>query len=256
VFLIAQVPAVWAVGGFFGLQFAYAVASISDGGRGDNTANWAHVGGFLFGMALARPMRMVEQGKREYRLEDAETAASAGHLDRAAAYYRLSLSEHPADAQTHRQLAAVCAQQGQSEAAHRHYLDALRLLLRGNDLPGAAAVYDEARRQFERFPVPPDLLIRIASACETAGNFPSALHALSELCRTHGDAREAEMALLRMGNLHLQHLQQPRSAQAIFAEFLQLYPQSEWRTHAERFLAEARQATGYEPPPAPTPQQG
>lgn len=256
VFLVAKIPAVWAVGGFFVLQLVYAVISIGNGGREDNTANWAHVGGFLFGMLLAKPLRVAQDGKREYRLEDAATAAEAGHLDQAAAFYRVSLSETPEDAATHRELARVCVRQNQSEAAHRHYLDALRLLLRsGGNLPEAADVYEEACRHFATFPLPPALLYRIGGACEAAAKFPLALQALGELCRSHQGANEAEMALLRMGKLHLERLSQPKSAQAIFAEFLRLYPESEWKTHAQRLLAQAGQAaTGHDPVPAP--QQG
>jgi membrane associated rhomboid family serine protease len=255
VLLVARIPAIWAVGCFFALQLVFALVSFADGGRGDKTANWAHIGGFLFGMLLARPMRMREDGKREYRLEDASAAAEAGHLDQAAAFYRVSLSEKPEDAETHRELARVCARQNQSEAAHRHFLDALRLLLRAGNLPVAVDVYEEACQTFEAFPLTPALLYRLAGACEAVQKFPLALHALAEICRRHEDASEAEMALLRMGKLHLRCLAQPKSAQAIFAEFLRSYPDSEWKGHAERFLAEARQAAGgYEP--FPTPQQG
>lgn len=256
VLLFAKIPAVWAVGCFVALQLLFALISFGNGGRGNNTANWAHIGGFLFGVLLARPMRMVEDGRREYRLEDAASAAQAGHLDQAAAFYRVSLSEKPEDAATHRELARVCARQNQTEAAHRHFLDALRLLLRAGNLPGAVDVYEEACQTFETFPLPPALLYRLGGACEAVQKFPLALHALAEICRSHQHASEAEMALLRMGKLHLQYLAQPKSAQAIFAEFLCLYPESQWKGHAERFLAEACQAaaTGYDPFPAP--QQG
>ncbi len=251
VLVVAQVPAIWAVGGFALLQVVYGILSVSDGGRSDNTANWAHVGGFLFGMLIAVPLRMREEGKREYRLEDAETAVSAGRLDQAAAFYRLSLTEKPDDAETHRQLARVCVRMAQGEAAHRHYLDALRLLLRANEAPAVSDVYEEACRSFETFPLPPALLYRVAGACEAAHKFPLALHALSEVCRCHKNSAEAEISLLRMGKLHLQRLSQPRSAHAIFAEFVRLYPESEWRSHALRLLCEAREAQGYEPVPAP-----
>lgn len=251
VFLVAQIPAVWAVGCFAALQVFYGVSELANPRSGDGTATWAHVGGFLFGMILAVPLRMREDGAQEYRLEDAESAASAGRLEQAAAHYRLALTETPGSPDTHRALARVCAGLGQSEAAFRHFNDALRLSLRAGNAPAAADVYAEARERFEAFPLPAPQLYRVASACEEAQQYALALLALSELCRDFPDAREAEIALFRMGKLHLSKLDQPQNALGIFAEFLRLYPRSEWQTHAERLLTEARRASqGRNPLPA------
>ncbi len=250
VFLVAEVPAVWAVSGFALLQVVWGLLSLGGGGRGDNTANWAHVGGFLFGMLLAVPLRMREEGKREYRLEDAQAALGAGRLDQAAAFYRLALGEKPDDAATHRALARVCVRLGQTEAAHRHFTDALRFLVRAGESPAVADLYEEIGRNFKTFPLPPSLLYRTACACEEAHRFPLALGALGELCREFPAAFEAEMALLRMGKLHLGKMDQPESAAGILEEFLRLYPASEWRSHVERLLLEARQAQCPGPLPA------
>lgn len=241
VLLFAEVPAIWAVGCFAALQVVWGVGSLADGGRSNNTANWAHVGGFLFGMLLALPLKMREDGKREYQKEDAETAAGAGRMDQAAAYYRLLLTDKPDDREAHRALARVCVGLGQGEAAHRHFTDALRLALRAGQSPAVADLYEEACHAFTTFPLSPTLLQRIGSACEDAHRFPLALRAFGDLCRDFPEAPEAEMALLRMGKLHLQRLGQPDSAQAILEEFLRLYPSSEWRTHVQRLLAEVRQ---------------
>ena len=242
VLLFAHVPAIWAVGCFAALQVIAGVASLADGGRSDSTANWAHVGGFLFGMLLALPLKMREDGRREYQKEDAEDAASAGRMDQAAAYYRLLLTDKPDDVEAHRALGRVCVQLGQGEAAHRHFTDALRLSLRAGHSPAVADVYEEVCLSFTAFPLPPSLLQRVGSACEEMQRFPLALRALGDLCRDFPQAPEAEMALLRMGKLHLQRLGQPDSAQGILEEFLRLYPASEWRTHVQRLLGEARQA--------------
>jgi membrane associated rhomboid family serine protease len=250
VFLVAPLPAVWAVSGFAVLQVIWGLLSLGHGARADSTANWAHVGGFLFGMLLAVPLRMREDAKREYRLEDAQTAVDAGRLDQAAAFYRLALGEKPDDAVTHRALARVCVRQGHTEAAHRHFTDALRFLLRVGNAPAVADLYEEIGRSFRTFPLPPSLLYRTACACEAAHRFPPALRALGELCRDYPTAFEAELALLRMGKLHLGKMDQPESAAGILEEFLRLYPASEWRSHVERLLREARQAQHPGPVPA------
>lgn len=240
VLLLFQIPAVWAVSGFALLQVLWGLRSFADGGVSDNTANWAHVGGFLFGMLLAVPLKMREDGKREYRLEDAEAAAEAGRLDQAAAFYRLALAEKSDDAGAHRALARVCIRMGQREAAQRHFTDALRLLLRAGNAPAVADLYEEVGYHFPELPLSPSLLYRLSSACEEAHRFPLALRALGALCRDFASAPEAEMALLRMGKLHLGKMNQPDNAVGILEEFLRLYPGSEWRPHAQRLLQEAR----------------
>ncbi len=251
VFLLFSVPAAWAVGAFAGLQMVYALLSLGDGGKSDDTANWAHVGGFLFGGLLALPLRMREDSSREYTLEDAEKAVALGNDETAQAHYRRILQFTPDDADAHHALALVCTRLRQAEAAHHHLSEALRLYLRtGGNHRGAARAYTDALEAFELFPLPPRLLQRVASACEETGQFALAQRALSELCRDYPEAREAEMSLLRLGKLHLYKLSQPQNAAGIFGEFVRIYPQSEWAGHALRLQQEAEtQAKGRGPLP-------
>ena len=251
VLLLFRIPAVVAVG-LFGLWQVWAgVMSFADGGKSDTTANWAHIGGFIFGALLAVPLRMREDSKLEYGLEDAETAAKSGDLDRSASHYRTLLAATPNDAASHHALARVLVQLRQGESAHRHYMDALRLFVRKNDLANAARAYEDALAAFETFPLPPALLQRVGSACETVHQYPLAVRALSELCREHAASKEAEVGLLRLGKIHLEKLNQPQNAQAIFSEFLRLYPQSEWLAHAQKLQAASQAAVIAHGPLAP-----
>lgn len=245
VFLLFSVPAMWAVGAFAAFQVIAALASLADGGASDSTANWAHVGGFVFGALLAIPLRMREDSRLEYGLEDAEKAAALGDNETAAAHYRGILATTPDDPAAHHALGRVCVRMRQSESAYRHYMDALTLYLRANQPLAVAQVYGDAVEAFENFPLAPNLLQRVASACEEAGQFALAQRALSELCRDYPDAREAEMGLLRLGKLHLHKLNQPQNAAGIFSEFLRLYPDSEWAAHARRLREEADAAAGH-----------
>ncbi len=253
VLLLFSVPAVWAVGLFAAYQVFLGVSSFSDGGRSDTVANWAHVGGFLYGLVIAIPLRMREESRHEYNLEDAEKAAAEGRFAEAADYYRRFLSGKPDDANAHRALGRVCAHLRQGEEAHRHFMDALRLYLRQGDVAAVAGVYGDACQAFEAFPLSPALLQRVASSCEEARQYPLAVRALSELCRDFPGAREAEMGLLRLGKLHFQKLNQPQNAVGIFGEFLRLYPHSEWRAHAQQLLQEAEASAAAHLPYATTP---
>jgi len=239
VLLFFNVPSIWAVCAFALLQVFSGILSLADGGQSNNTANWAHVGGFLFGLVIALPLRMREDSRVEYSLEDAQTAHAAGRLDQAAAHYRRVLAATPKDPDAQRALAQVCAQLRQAEAAHRHFQEALRLYVQNGNANAVAATYGDALTRFEIFPLPPRLLLSVASACEEAQAYPLALASLAELCRDHPATPEGEMGLLRLGRLHLTKLNQPQNAAGIFSEFLRLYPDSAWRHHAERLFAEA-----------------
>jgi hypothetical protein len=96
-------------------------------------------------------------------------------------------------------------------------LDALKLYLKHGQSLAVARVYEDTVSCFETFPLPPTLLQRVASACEESEQYSLAVRALSELCRDHPKAREAEMGLLRLGKLHLYKLNQPQNAEGIFS---------------------------------------
>jgi membrane associated rhomboid family serine protease len=242
VLLLFEVPAILAVAAFVLYQLINGVLAVENGGRATNTAFWAHIGGLLFGALIALPLRMHQDSRREYNLEDGAKAAAVGDNSSAAAHYRQALAVNPDDPAAHHSLARAYIQMRQGEAAHRHLMDALRLYLRGGHSLAVARVYEDAIASFETFPLPPNLLQRVASACEESEQFGLAVRALSEICRDHPDAREAEMSLLRLGKLHLQKMNQPQNAEGIFSEFLRLYPESDWSGHALRLREDANRA--------------
>jgi membrane associated rhomboid family serine protease len=247
VFFIFTVPSVWAISVFALIQLGMGIVALGDGGASDNTANWAHVGGFLFGVLIALPLRMREDSRIEYGLEDAEAARSAGEFDAAAAHYRRVLDASPKDAAAHRAMGQVCCQLRHTVAAHRHFAEALQLYASREDAQGTAATYGDALTHFAVFPVSPRLLQRVASACEETEAYDLALTALAEVVRDHPHTPEGEMAMLRLGRLYHAKLRQPAYAIETISEFLRTYPDSSWRHHAERLLAEAEAARAAEP---------
>jgi membrane associated rhomboid family serine protease len=245
VLLLFEIPAVWAVGLWVAFQIIEGVVSLAGGGRSETVANWAHIGGFLFGALIALPLKMRQDSHREYSLEDAEAAIAEGDHDGAASHYRQALTASPDDPDAHYALAKCCVRLRQSEAAHRHFTEALRLYLRTRQSLAVARVYEDALSGFESFPLNATLLQRVASACEESEQFTLAIHALSELCRDYPNTREAEVGLLRLGKIHLHKMNQPQMAESIFAEFQQLYPESEWSLYAAKLREEARSAASH-----------
>jgi membrane associated rhomboid family serine protease len=239
VLLLFEVPAVWAVGLWVAYLIIHGLISQT------NVAHGAHIGGFLFGALIAIPLKMRQDSHREYSLEDAEAAIADGDHDAAASHYRQALTASPDDADAHYALAKCCVRLRQGESAHRHFTEALRLYLRSRQSLAVARVYEDALASFESFPLNATLLQRVASACEESEQFTLAIHALSELCRDYPETREAEVGLLRLGKIHLHKMNQPQTAESIFAEFQQLYPESEWSLFATKLREEARHAASH-----------
>ncbi|MBC8137441.1 MAG: rhomboid family intramembrane serine protease [Fibrella sp.] len=244
VFLIFSVPAVYVIGLYTLREIFTGVRAFADAGGSDSVANWAHIGGLLFGALIAIPLKVKNDSRQEYTLEDAETAGRQDRWLDAARLYSRYLAEKPDDAATHRAMGRVNVKLRQSEDAHRHFMESLRLYLQSPPSPpisaAVAGVYGDACAAFETFPLPAALLSRIAGACEETAQFDLARRALTDLCRNHAGTKEGENGLLRLGKLYLSRLHQPQSAAEVFQEFLQRYPQSEWRGHVERLYAESR----------------
>ena len=244
VLLVFSVPAVYVIGLYTLHQIYLGLQSLTDGGSSNSVANWAHVGGLLFGALIAIPLKVKNDSRQEYILEDAETAAKADRWLDAANLYDRFLAEKPDNAATHHLAGRVRVKLRQSELAHKHFVESLRLYVLAPPSPANAvavtAVYTDACAAFAAFPLPPTLLSRIAGACEETGQYPLAERALTDLCRDHANAKEAENGLFRLGKLLLSRLQNPARAAQVFTDFLTRYPGSEWRTQVTRLLAEAQ----------------
>ena len=247
IFLVFSVPAMYVIGFYALREIGSGMQAFSDRGGSDSVANWAHVGGLLFGALIAIPLKVKHDSRQEYLLEDAEKAAKDDRWVDAAALYNRYLSEKPGDAAVQHALGRVSVKLRQSETAHRHFMESLRLYLQTAPSPAnaaaVAAVYGDACGAFAAFPLSPALLSRVAGSCEQTGQHELAVRALTDLCRDYSGTKEAENGLLRLGKLRLRQAQ-PGLAAGVFDDFLTQYPQSEWRGQAERLLAEAQGKTG------------
>ena len=239
-FVVFKVPAVVAVGVFAAIQVWSALASIS--GRSDNVAYWAHVGGFAFGAGLAFLMRVKDESRREYGLEDAEKALAGGELHTALAHYQRLLLDTPDDPGLHHTAALLAQRLNQPVSARRHFEDAVVLYARQGPPEALVRAFYDGRQALPDLSVAPPVLARVATAAEQTHQYQLAHRALSEVALGDPGIPEAEMALLRLGRLLAERLGEPVQAVPIFREFLRRYPASE-RTHlVRRALAEAERA--------------
>jgi membrane associated rhomboid family serine protease len=206
---------------------------------GDQTSYVSHLAGIALGIALAFPLRMLDDSERDYGIEDAAIAAARGEFDKAMGYYRKLAARQPEDSSLHHAMALLSVKLNHDEAAHRHFTDAIAACTKNNNAIALTKIIADARSLLPHFVLPARLLPRVAGLCEEAEQFQLAQSAYTALLRDFPHHTDAEMAHLKLAKLHLYKLNQPGNAVAILTEFLRTYPESEWASHARTVLTEA-----------------
>ena len=221
-----EVPAVTGVGVWILYSIGCGIYFLINPQPG-GTAYWAHIGGFVFGLVAAELTGLLRDGRQDYLLQDARSAAAQGHeaLDLAIRKYRAFLDRDPGNSLVRIELAHLLAAQDREEAA-REMLGAIRGLLKRNQAPQAARCVLEAEALGLTMSLTARERLRLAGALETMGETEAAIALLDTLVRETPDAPEDEMARLKLGQLLRER--DPVQANVVLAAFLAKYPHSEW----------------------------
>ena len=205
------------------------------------TAYWAHIGGFVFGLVAAELTGLLRDGRQDYLLQDARSAAARGQeaLDLALRKYRAFLDRDPDNAPVRAELARLLAVHAGADArdiqearqgAGLEMTGAVRAFLKGSEMPQAARCVGEARALGLLLPLTPRERLRLAGAAEGAGDWETAVALLRALAEETPDAAEDEMARLKLGQLLRES--EPLEAKQWLSSLLEKYPQSEWARRA------------------------
>lgn len=205
------------------------------------TAYWAHIGGFVFGLVAAELTGLLRDGRQDYLLQDARSAAARGWeaLALARGKYRAFLDRDPDNAPVRAELARLLAvhpgpDARETEEARREagleMLGATRAFLKTNGLPQAARCAGEARALGLPLALTSRERLRLAGAAEETGDVETAIALLRALAEETPDAAEDEMARLKLGQLLLGR--EPLEANRWLSSLLEKYPQSEWARRA------------------------
>jgi len=206
-----------------------------------NTAYWAHIGGFVFGLVAAELTGLLRDGRQDYLLQDARSAAARGQetLELALRKYRSFLDYEPDNAPVRAELARLLAAHPgpdvqETEEARLggglEMLSAIRIFLKSDALPQAARCAGESRALGLSLTLTPRERLRLAGAAEEAGDVETAIALLRALAEETPDAGEDEMARLKLGQLLLGR--EPLEAKSWLSSLLEKYPQSEWARRA------------------------
>lgn len=200
---------------------------------------WSHLGGFVFGVVVALMTNMALQGEREHLLGEAERHYDDGNLLEAAQNYEALLKYDPDNAFAHAELGRLWAILEEEDQSLPFYATAIELYLSQGKEDAALKAAEEMKQFWPASELPAPTRLRLATYLEEEGETERAISALREIVERDGEAIEAQMSLLKIGQLQLSALRDAQSAVATLQSFLQRYPKSEWRKFAEMELGKA-----------------
>ena len=243
--------AAWVLGGFFVWNDVLPVMIEIYMGRSiDGVAHWAHIGGFLCGVAYAFLVGLTGEAKTEFLTEDARASLEKNHGTSALEYAQDLLKHKPGDPNALRLIAEALDTKGKglhsdgmahSEKAADAWEAAILAFEKAGDRDGAAGAYNQAMAKHNSFIMPPKIQFDLGSHMARHGDNIGAAQTLVKIPFTFPDAPEGELALLRGAQLYAQHLHDATMANYLLTTLLQRYPNSQWRAQAEAGLKTTQQ---------------
>ncbi len=243
-FFGVQVPALLVIFTWLGLQLGLGVLGLyrdSFLGLGlKQVSYWSHLGGFTFGIITALASNMALQGEREHLISEAKRQYEAGSVLEATQRYEALIKCDPDNAFAHAELGRFWAILEEEDQSLPYYQMAIELYTSQGNEAEALARSEEMKRFWPKAVIAAPTRFRFASYLEESGHTERAINAFRRLAEDEPDSVEAEMALLKIGQLQLSFRGDPTAAVSTLQGFLQRYPNSEWRGFAQQVMERAR----------------
>lgn len=238
-----RLPALLFIGGWLMLQLALGILGLyrdSFLGLGlKQVGYWSHLGGFAFGIVVALAANMALQGEREHLIAQAERHYSDGNLLEATQSLESLLRYDPDNAFAHAELARLWAILEEEDQSVPSYQVAIALYISQGQEERALERAEEMKQFWPSSSLSAPMRFRLATYIEEAGQPERAIRAFREIVEESPDSAEAQMALLKIGQLQLSVLHDSASAAGTLRDFLDRYPESEWRKFAQETLVRA-----------------
>jgi len=212
---------------------------------GGGVAYWAHVGGFLFGALGAGLLRLRQEGKREYLLEDLRSDPLAVAPDVARRELDALSRDESADPRIHYALAKRAVADGDLSRAGHEYMAAIHHYLGRREHRAAAQAYHELTAWFPESVLPACDQLSLGRALEALRQYPLCVEAFDRLVKRYPQAPEAELAIIRAADVCTHRLGDPARARRLLQQFLERYPNSAWRDAALTGLREAEESARF-----------
>jgi membrane associated rhomboid family serine protease len=222
-----EAPALAGLGLWLAQNLIGAIVSLTDPAR-TGIAYWAHIGGFVFGIAVAQVADLLGEGKKEYLLREARAAIARGDEQgecEAIHKYRLTLQRRPDDKESRRALADMARRYPEKSSPLRTRLSreygALIEYCFTHYQPAQAVVWIEETMALDvDWTLAPQSLAALGGYLERRGNTSAASRIYERLIADYPASPEAGPAYLELASLQLNLMDRPAEAIGILREYL------------------------------------
>lgn len=229
-----QVPAVIILGFWFLRDFMGGIDSIR--GIGDNTAFWAHVGGFAAGFGACKYLHYEIPARKEKLEFVAETSFQqyAGYGKGIEATEKLLVNDQD-NPELHLNLARAKGRSWATPEAKEHYEKAIKLLLETAP-ERVAEVFVEYWKKYLSI-LEPRYQVRISLLLNRDSHVDLAAKTLQTLIDTDPPSDiYIEQAYLSLAKIYNQQLERKDLAGYVCEKFLEKFPNSDRRSYVEKML--------------------
>lgn len=225
------VPAMWGLGIWFVQQLAGGILDVARQGSG-GVAYWSHIGGMVFGMALAYGLSMSHEGLHEHLINDVQKSSSEQAINK----LRKALETDPDNPEIYIELGRAYCSDGNREDTIWNFKQAISLYLSKGDRNNATAMLAELRHYYPDTHLDPRSEYQITRYLLETKCYESALKMLDELSSIFPEAPEAELSLMIAGDLCLNTLNDLKRAASYYESFCSRYPNSHLFAMVDRSL--------------------
>jgi membrane associated rhomboid family serine protease len=221
-----EIPAIFAIALWFILQVARGLVQAETASA--QVAYVSHIGGFVWGMALAIALGEHRRGKVESLLRKGQSYMRRGEPYAAQGSFIRYLSFRPNDARVYAELARAMVLSGNHAGAVKNYRQACEMLLDQQQRGEAEAVFQEALRENSSFALDCDHQLSLAFGLERNLKPRLAVAAYENFEQRYPQHPEAPFALLRAAGLHWNTLSNPARADGLYRHLVAEYPGDQW----------------------------
>lgn len=195
-------------------------------------APWAHMGGFVYGMAASQAFARGRGGRNEQLVARARMAAAHGELWKALEMYQTAVHAMGEEPELLVEAGEVQERLGDKQAAADLHVRALEALLTAGRASDAIPVAARLSRLGMLQSLMPSLRFRVASIMEEQGRYAEAVSVLRSIAEGQPSSEEHPLALYRMGRLLQRQPGRKEEAAAAYRKLIAGFPESPWAAPA------------------------
>lgn len=204
------------------------------GGSASQVAHWAHIGGFLFGMAVALVFRFKNDANTEYLTEEAASWSRMGIHAGASSKYEKLIENNPEEGSHYQELAKsmLFSESGEKVKIVENYKKAIGCYLKAQKRQETFIAYQELCDAYSDIVLEPKTQLSMASLCEGNYQYQLAVEAYRKLIDNYQGSKEAEKAMFRLAHVYLK-MGLVEEADTSWKQFVEKYPRSQWIPFAD-----------------------